>query len=228
MSEFAGFPARMDFTTVPNLFFSAVMPQITDINELKTTLCVIAALYRKKSYPKKITFKELAADAALMTSIKTEDALHKALDLAVDRGTLLHTMNGDEGVYLLNDLAGRDTAAKMVGGELNLGTSTANPPPFAPSAVQPDIFAMYEQNIGMLTPVVAEELNDAEKHYPAGWLRDAIKQAVNQNKRKWNYISMLLEKWSSEGRTDGTHPRDSYEERMAKYAGQRGGRTARP
>ena len=30
----------------------------------------------------------------------------------------------------------------------------------------PNIFTMYEENIGLLTPMIAEELRDAEKTYP--------------------------------------------------------------
>jgi DnaD/phage-associated family protein len=61
----------------------------------------------------------------------------------------------------------------------------------------------------MLTPMIAEELREAEKLYPETWIRDAIKAAVNQNKRKWSYISAILERWSAEGRSDGTYQRDS-------------------
>ncbi|GAH24252.1 unnamed protein product, partial [marine sediment metagenome] len=73
----------------------------------------------------------------------------------------------------------------------------------------PDIFTLYEQNMGMLTPMIAEELREAEKLYPETWIRDAIKEAVNQNKRKWSYISAILERWLAEGRSDGTYRRDS-------------------
>ena len=35
MNEFNGFPARMEFTPVPNIFLSNVLPEITDAAELK-------------------------------------------------------------------------------------------------------------------------------------------------------------------------------------------------
>ena len=59
----------------------------------------------------------------------------------------------------------------------------------------------------MLTPMVADELRDAEKLYPADWIRDAIKQAVLANRRKWSYIERILERWTTEGKSDGTHKR---------------------
>ena len=67
---------------------------------------------------------------------------------------------------------------------------------------------MYEENIGLLTPMIAEELRDAEKTYPELWIKDAVKEAVNAGKRNWRYISAILERWATEGKSDGTHLRD--------------------
>ena len=41
----------------------------------------------------------------------------------------------------------------------------------------------------MLTPMIADELREAEKLYPPDWIRDAIKEAVIHNKRKSEYIA---------------------------------------
>ncbi|HUT96533.1 MAG TPA: DnaD domain protein, partial [Dehalococcoidales bacterium] len=81
----------------------------------------------------------------------------------------------------------------------------------------PDIFSLYEQNIGMLTPMIAEELRDALKVYPENWINDAIKEAVSNNKRKWSYISAILERWTTEGRDDGTYRGDSKKTDPDKY-----------
>ena len=77
------------------------------------------------------------------------------------------------------------------------------------SEEQPDIFSLYEQNIGMLTPMIAEELREAERLYPETWIKDAIKEAVSLNKRNWRYIAKILENWSAGGRSNGTYRRDS-------------------
>ena len=61
----------------------------------------------------------------------------------------------------------------------------------------------------MLTPMIAEELREAEKLYPENWIRDAVKEAVSLNKRSWRYIARILERWSAEGKSDGTHQRYS-------------------
>jgi DNA replication protein len=65
---------------------------------------------------------------------------------------------------------------------------------------QPNIFVLYEQNIGLLTPLLANELEDAADHYPADWIEAAFSEAVQRNKRSWKYISAILRRWETEGR----------------------------
>ena len=95
MKPFAGFPDKMQFTPLPNLFFSALLPQINDMAELKTTLHLFKSLYRKKGYPRFVGYGELANDASLMRGLKEaaespDEALRRALEIATRRGTFLH------------------------------------------------------------------------------------------------------------------------------------------
>ncbi len=218
MSQSSGFPARMDFTPVPNYFFSAVLPHISDIEELKVTLHVMAALYRKRGYPRFVTFRELLGNVSLMSGWKggagpAEQGLRRALEMAVRRGTFIRVVLEGEGAsedaYLLNTAADRQAVAKIESGELKIGGFTATRPAQIEAEQAPDIFAVYEQNIGMLTPLIADELREAEKLYPAGWIRDAIKEAVELNKRSIRYIMRILERWAAEGKSDGAHQRVS-------------------
>lgn len=65
---------------------------------------------------------------------------------------------------------------------------------------RPDIYTLYEQNIGPLTPILSEKLREAEMHYPPDWVADAFAEAVNYNRRNWAYIARILENWSINGR----------------------------
>jgi DnaD/phage-associated family protein len=73
------------------------------------------------------------------------------------------------------------------------------PPPPEAHEPKPDIFELYEQNIGPLTPMIAEELKDAEGQYPADWFLPVFRIAVEQNKRRWSYIAAILRRWEAEG-----------------------------
>jgi len=227
MRPFSGFPARMRFTSVPNPFFSSLLPQITDIAELKTTLHIFWSLYGKKGYPRFTTYRELAGNKGLMSSLgqgkKTPDeALAGALGMAVKRGTILRLVlerdGAAENIYFLNTESDRGVVAKIQSGELTLpGLKVEGKAPEVDTERLPDIFTLYEQNIGMLTPLVAEELQEAEKLYPEGWIRDAIKEAASLNKRNVRYITRILERWSAEGRSDGAYRRDSKKTDPDKY-----------
>ncbi len=214
MKQFDGFPAKMQFTSIPNLFFSTLLPQISDITELKTTLHIFEALYRKRGYPRFVTYRELLGNKSLMTSFRQatkppEEALRQALEMATQRGGILHLTlakdNGTEDLYFLNTESQREVVSRIQNGEINLSGLKAEEPTYIETEEPPDIFALYEQNIGMLTPLIAEELREAETLYGETWTRDAIKEAVNQRVHKWSYISAILERWTSEGRSDGTH-----------------------
>ena len=216
MKQFSGFPARMRFTPIPDYFFSSLLPRINDVAELKLTLHLLRLLHHKQGYPRLVTRGELLADKGLMLSLTSAETLDGALDLATRRGTFLHlvleTAGGQETIYLLNTGPNREALEKISRGELGVAGLEAGLParPETLTAGElPDIFSLYEQNIGMLTPLVAEELREAEKIYPENWIQDAIKEAVKQNKRKWGYVAAILERWSTEGRNDGTHQRDS-------------------
>jgi len=224
MMQFQGFPSggKVKYTAVPDVFFSAVLPHITDINELKVTLHLMAALYSRKGYPRFLRYSELKGDAVLMQGLKgSEEALQDALKKAIERGTILSLAvekeKVSEDIYFLNDVPGRQAVDKIKSGELELAGLKAGESVPGPSEPLPDIFTLYEQNIGMLTPMIADEIRDAEKLYPESWIRDAVKEAVLHNKRNIKYISRILQNWSIEGRSDGTYQRDSKATGPDKY-----------
>lgn len=233
MKKFDGFPARMEFTSVPNLFFSSLLPQIDDMAELKVTLHVLAALYRKKGYPRFVTFQELLENASLMSSFKgtavaPEEILRGALKMAVERGTLLSLAVEKDGasqdVYFLNDGNGRQALVRIQSGALRLAGLTAINKITVEAEEQPNIFKLFEDNTGILiTPMIADELREAEKLYPEEWIRDAIKEAVLHNKRNIRYINKILETWSAEGKTDGAYQRHPEKTGPERYVKQRYG-----
>lgn len=55
-----------------------------------------------------------------------------------------------------------------------------------------DIFKLYENEVGTLTPTTSENLKDMSSQYPADWITDAIKESSRQNKRNLAYIEAIL------------------------------------
>ena len=66
-------------------------------------------------------------------------------------------------------------------------------------ATKPNIFKLYEQEVGPLTPMIAEMLMDAEDTYPESWIEPAIAIAVENQVRRWSYIKAILEGWRVNG-----------------------------
>jgi len=210
---FPGFPAKSSFTPLPNPFFARLLPQISSLTELKLILHIFWRLYQKRGAFKFVTYRELIGDKTLMEGIEGSspaEVLGNALESAVKRGVLLHLALEKEGeaqkLYFINNEANRRDIAKLQSGELSLG-ALPQPLPYIKEE-KPNIFALYEQNIGLLTPMIAEELKEAEKLYPASWIEEAFKEAVSLNKRSWRYIARILERWSTEGKESGESRRD--------------------
>ena len=66
--------------------------------------------------------------------------------------------------------------------------------------------------MGLLQPLVADELRQAEREYPSEWIEEAFRLAAEANVRRWSYVRAILERWSTEGKGDGTSRRDSKED----------------
>ena len=62
------------------------------------------------------------------------------------------------------------------------------------------LIKLYEENIGIITPISAEQLKDIADKYSPDWFKDAVAEAVKANVRKLSYIESILERWSVEGK----------------------------
>lgn len=208
---FEGFPRRVRMIPVPGPLLGPLLEEIDDLAELKATLRVIWLLYQKKGYPRFVTLRELLADRTLVNALAAAgpDArgqVERALERAVQRGTLAQStleQNGiSEQLYALNTEQDRKALAGVAGGSVTVGPMP-KARPWEAARERPNIFALYEANIGILSPMIAEELREAEQQYPPEWIEDAFREAVEQNRRSWRYIARILERWEREGKGDG-------------------------
>ncbi len=202
---------------LPAQVFSRLLPAIDDLAELKLTLVALSMLRQKEGDYRFLRYDELLADAALMRGLAAVDRerdarqiLDAALERALERGTLLaaHVATGDETrrLYFINDERGRALQRQAQSGQWR--PAAADEIEVLPP--RPTLFAIYEENIGVLTPMLAEAIKEAQASYPRDWIEDAIRCAVERNARSWRYISKVLDAWQQEGRsreTSGRLPR---------------------
>ena len=222
MVAFAGFPSGRGTVPVPEVFFATVLPEIEDVNELKVTAYLFGTLYQKKGQPRCISDRELVADVTLRRALRRrgdprppEEKLRQALDLAVRRGTLLRVrIRVDDEVvtwYFFHTDRNRRVVERLFQGELSpmrlleLEGITADGATPAVLLEKPTIFTLYEQNIGPLVPLIADQLADASEHYSPEWIETAFREATEQNKRSWSYIRAILHRWDTEGKGGKRH-----------------------
>lgn len=62
------------------------------------------------------------------------------------------------------------------------------------------VIKCFEENIGIITPMIAEELKDIVDTYPASWFVEAVRRACEQGKRRLVYIKAILENWQRDGK----------------------------
>jgi DnaD/phage-associated family protein len=221
MKGFSGFPSgKLRLTPVPNLFFSDLLPHIDDLNELKVTLYAFWALTQREGRIRYLRLADFLNDQAFTkgmgpTATVAAQNVVDGVERAVARGTLLHiNIEGSDGksdLYFMNTEKGRAAVEGITRGEWR-------PNPDEEETItllveRPNVFVLYEQNIGPLTPIIADELRDAEQTYPPRWIEEAIEIAVKNNARKWRYVLAVLERWRQEGKQDGIGSRDSEAQR---------------
>lgn len=208
-STFSGFPpGELSTTPIPDLFFSHVAPAIEDVAELKVSLHLFWRHHRRRGQFPGISLVSLLGDASLRRGLKGDAegwqrAVVRGLNRAVQRGVFLQFALEGKPCYCPNTAPNRALLAKhkleTTRAEISVEGLPARKPapaPDAPSAIR----TLYERHIGLVTPIVATELAEAEQRYPVSWLEDAFAEAAQRGKRSWRYVLAVLRGWEAGGR----------------------------
>jgi DNA replication protein len=206
MTVFKGFTDSETFTQVPDSFFRELLTSIDDLAELQVTLYLLWRITHMESQFRCLCRSEISEDEAFMQGISPAE-LELGLEKAVQRGSLLRVENTEGGFYFLNSPRGRANAEAMAKGDWRASARSASPPP----TDHPNIYKVYEQNIGPLTPLIADALKEAEAEYPPEWIEEAFHIAVYNKVRKWSYIEAILRGWKEEGRGKEQNRQDAEE-----------------
>jgi DNA replication protein len=204
MPSFSGFPGgKVHLTPIPAQFFTDLLPEIDHIGELKVTLYAIWFLDRQEGSHRYITHQDFAGDQKLMAGLgKDPAALDDALERAVLRGSLLKIIPSEgkpgDAIFVLNSPRGRATIKGFETGKFSFNDHQHSPVKL--ELERPNIFRLYEENIGPLTPLLSDILREAEKAYPPDWIEDAVTLAVQKNARNWRFVEAVLHTWQEKGR----------------------------
>ncbi len=216
-----GFPSgKVHLTPIPSPFFSELLPVIDHLGELKVTLYAFWFLDQMEAPVRYLTFQDFAGDERLAGALGN-DRLADSLERAVLRGTLLRIRVSGDGqdnvLFFLNTPRGR--AAVQAAQDGTWCPDLTEHTPVSLDVERPNIFRLYEENIGPLTPLVADMLRETEQTYKSEWIEEAIRIAVQNNVRRWKYVEAVLRSWQEEGR-DGANRRNTEKDRRRYIEGE--------
>lgn len=225
MQIFSGFGEGLFHQVeVPETFFQELLPQIDHLGELKVVLYTFWWVDRAGSPFRYLRLRDFLNDAAFAAGLagpgqSPEDALEEALQRAVERGVLLSAQvelaGMLESLYFLNTARGRAALEAISAGKWRATGDEQFPVELVADA--PNIFRLYEQNIGVITPMIAESLQAAEEEYSSEWIAEALRVAVENNARNWRYVEAILKRWKEKGKV-GRKGRQDSEEALQRYA----------
>ncbi len=218
MEQFKGFTDSETFTRLPDAFFQQLLKEIREPDELKVTLYAIWRIEHMDGPFRAVCQTDFDAKDLGLASGEVASGLEKA----VQRGSLLKSVHAADVFYFLNSPRGRAAAEAFAKGQWRESARIMSAP-----LERPNIFKLYEENIGPLTPLIADALKDAEQTYSTGWITDAIEPAVKHNKRNWKYTEAILKRWKEEGRDEKQDRRDDQafrqrdvEDKIKKFVGR--------
>ena len=190
MPKFKGFTDSETFTQLPDGFFHKLLKDIKDADELKVTAYFLFRVEHMEGPFRALSrmdfdVKELGLGA---------EEIKRGLEKAVKRGSLLMVEKDSLVYFLLNSPRGRAGAKAIESGKWNPADLASHPP-----VERPNIFRLYEENIGPLTPMIADMLKEAEELYNEEWFEEVFTIAVKNNKRNWKYVEAILKRWKEEG-----------------------------
>ncbi len=198
MNQFSGFTSSETFSQIPDSLFH-LFKEIDDVAELKVTLYAIWRIEHIEGHFRALCQTDFESDALGLSP----QEIMRGLEKSVERGTLLVSTHEADTFYFLNSPRGRLAAEAFAKGQWRESARVMSAP-----LNKSNIFKLYEENIGALTPLLSDMLREAEKNYPNEWFEEAFAIAVSKNIRNWKYIEAILTRWKEKGKDERKNKQD--------------------
>ena len=195
---------------IPREFLTERLALIDDPTEIHVTLAVFRLAADSGSTPPAVSEESVLRDSVLARtfhedrkSSRLSQRIRRGLQYATARDSILQvvlTVDGhDERWYVPSSQEHRSQLQAVL---LERGAWPMAGTDAVVVETAPSVFSLYEKNIGMLTPLLTDQIETAMELYPLDWIEDAIREAVTYNKRNWRYVQRVLENWTVNGRGD--------------------------
>lgn len=208
-----GFPLADDYavTRVPNTVLGRVLAGVEDVGVIKLIFRAVWLLERQSGYPRIISVEQLRTDRVVSVVFGDASAFDRALGYAVECGILVRIwVDGVERLMLNTESARRASTEVGVNGESDEEDGWDSP---AVRSVEANAFRAYEENIGVLSPMIRESILSSLEDFTDEEITEAIRIAVENESRSWSFVSGVLRRWAREGVPD--EPRTKYPSRRS-------------
>jgi len=194
MTKFKGFTDSESFTRLPDTFFKKLIAEIDDAVELKVTLFFLWRVEHMEGPFRAMCQTDFTEEALGLDKNEVTAGLEKA----IQRGSIIKADHDADVFYFLNSPRGRAAAEAFSKGNWRESARI-----MAGVLVErPNVFKLYEENIGPLTPMIADMLKDAEETYSDEWVAEAMEISVTRNVRNWKYVEAILKRWKEKGKDE--------------------------
>jgi len=208
-TPFDGFPdSAKDFVRLPESFFTLLLSNIETLEQLKLILYLFWHAEHQEGGIRYFRLAGLNSDPTLVEMTGGEQPLNQALCDLIRLCAVLEVEqpSPDQTYYFINGPKGRAALKAIQHDEWH--ETRQEKPPLHLTTDRPNIYRLYEENIGAITPMIAEILKADEATYPKPWIEEAVRIAITRNVRNWSYIQAILKRWQTEGRGNEQNRRD--------------------
>ncbi len=217
LNRLKSFPLSDNFpvTRVPNAILGELIAEIKDADLICLILRAIWMLERQRGYPKSIDFDRLRNDRVLALRFEKSADFDAALRSCVELGVFAVAREQHPHTIMLNTVSARrhDQSAKTVSKPDDSVGGWENKATFAEDLPTDDAFRAYEENIGILSPIIRENITAALQDFTDEDISQAIRIAVENEVRSWSFVAGILRRWARDGVPHDTREQSTDETR---------------
>ena len=228
MQHFIGFTDTKALSIqIPDQFVTELLPLIDNLTELKITLYALWFIQKSGDEMNPIILKDFLSDSQFIAGLgnnlaERKKKLIEGLEKTLKRGSLITGASKpyfEASRFFLNSPRGRKALVMASNNTVSTDKNKIKTEKFE----KQNIFHLYEENFGPLTPMIADALRDTEKTYSMQWINEAMHIAIKNNVRRWRYVEAILKSWHEEGHhgTDKENPGED----IIRYAKERFGKS---
>lgn len=198
MSEFNFDIDSKNTFSIPNQVVTELFLCLDNVASIKFFLYTLYRFQAEKQRIQFVTLSQVEKSESIQDIIGAETKIEEVLDDLIRTGAFVSAKgiyrNKEDRLFFLNNARGRESVRAIEAGDWIPKSNTD----FNTVIERPSVYQLYEDNLGSLTPMIVEMLDDALEDYSYQWIQEAIKVAIKKEARNWAYVEAILKRWKKD------------------------------